>query len=95
MTERSELEIKLALPLTSVGHLKKIPFIQVLKAAPKRATEVSIYFDTDKQKLRKNGLMLRVRRIGNRYLQTIKASAMQDCLSGANGKVRLPTESRT
>jgi len=75
MTERSELEIKLALPLTSVGHLKKIPFIQALKAAPRRAIEVSIYFDTDKQKLRKSGLMLRVRRIGNRYIQTIKASS--------------------
>ena len=74
MTERSELEIKLALPLTSVGHLKEIPFIQALKAVPKRATEVSIYFDTDKQRLRKNGLMLRVRRIGSRYIQTIKAS---------------------
>jgi len=72
MTERSELEIKLALPLTSVGHLKKIPFIQALKAAPKRATEVSIYFDTDKQKLRKNGLMLRVRRIGNRKHESLR-----------------------
>jgi len=75
MTVQRELEIKLKLPPASVGRVKKIPLIQALKASPKPSTEVSVYFDTDKQKLRKNGLMLRVRRIGNRYLQTIKASA--------------------
>jgi inorganic triphosphatase YgiF len=32
-----------------------------------------MYFDTQKQKLRKNGIVLRVRRIGDRYVQTIKA----------------------
>ena len=74
MTARRELEIKLALPPSSVGRLKKIPLIQALKASPKRATEVSVYFDTEKHKLRKNGLMLRVRRIGKRYVQTIKAN---------------------
>ena len=71
---RRELEIKLALPPTSLGRLSKIPLIQALKASPKRATEVSVYFDTDKHKLHKNGLMLRVRRIGKRYVQTIKAN---------------------
>jgi inorganic triphosphatase YgiF len=35
---------------------------------------VSVYFDTGKHKLRKSGLMLRVRRIGKRYIQTIKAT---------------------
>src|SRR5271166_4076166 len=73
MTAQRELEIKLNLPPESVGHVKKIPLIQALKAR-KRETEISVYFDTDKQKLRKHGVMLRVRRIGNRYLQTIKAS---------------------
>ena len=74
MTAGRELEIKLKLPPASVGCLKKIPLIKALKASPKGATEVSVYFDTDKQKLRKNGLMLRVRRIGKRYVQTIKAN---------------------
>jgi inorganic triphosphatase YgiF len=35
---------------------------------------VSVYFDTDKHKLQKKRLMLRVRRIGDRYIQTIKAT---------------------
>ena len=33
---------------------------------------VSVYYDTDTQKLRKHGLTLRVRHIGQRYVQTIK-----------------------
>jgi inorganic triphosphatase YgiF len=73
MTAQRELEIKLTLPPETVGQVKKIPLIKAVKKSPKRSTELSVYFDTDKHKLRKHGLMLRVRRIGNRYLQTIKA----------------------
>ena len=35
---------------------------------------MSVYFDTNSQKLRKKGLMLRVRREGRHYTQTIKAT---------------------
>lgn len=34
---------------------------------------VSTYFDTDNQKLRRNGLTLRVRKIDDHYVQTVKA----------------------
>jgi inorganic triphosphatase YgiF len=73
MTAQKELEIKLEVAPSTLRRLKGIPLIKALNEPPKRATEVSVYFDTDKQKLRKNGLMLRVRRIGKRHLQTIKA----------------------
>jgi triphosphatase len=75
MTAQRELEIKLKLPPETVGQVKKVPLIKAVKRSPKRATELSVYFDTEKHKLRKHGLMLRVRRIGNRYLQTIKADS--------------------
>src|SRR6516165_12134603 len=42
------------------------------KKSSKPATLVSVYFDTDKLKLRNKGLSLRVRRIGRRHVQTIK-----------------------
>src|SRR5262245_50760916 len=42
------------------------------KKSSKPATLVSVYFDTDKLKLRNKGLSLRVRRIGRRHIQTIK-----------------------
>jgi triphosphatase len=74
MTTPKEVEIKLELAPASLPQFKKIPLIRALKAPARRATEVSVYFDTDTHKLRKNGLMLRVRRTGNRYIQTIKAT---------------------
>jgi triphosphatase len=69
-----EVEVKLELAPASLPELKKVPFLRALKGAPRPVTEISVYFDTDKHKLRKKGLMLRVRRVGSRYFQTIKAS---------------------
>jgi inorganic triphosphatase YgiF len=74
-TTPKELEVKLEVDPTSLPALNKIPLIRTLKAVPTRSAEVSVYFDTDKQKLRKKGLMLRVRRKGGRYIQTIKAAS--------------------
>src|SRR5215510_10728233 len=74
MAVPKEIEIKLELPPTNLPRFKRIPLLQVQKKRSKTATEVSVYFDTDKHKLRKNGVMLRVRRIGNRYVQTIKST---------------------
>jgi triphosphatase len=68
-----ELEVKLELVPAGLPALKKIPHLRT-RTTPRRATEISVYFDTDNQKLRKKGLMLRVRRVGSRYFQTIKAS---------------------
>ena len=70
-TIQKEIEVKLELPPASLRALKKVP---LFKAPPRHTREVSVYFDTDKQKLRENGLMLRVRRVRNRYVQTIKAA---------------------
>jgi inorganic triphosphatase YgiF len=69
-----EVEVKLELAPASVPRLKKIPFIRALKTTPKPSREVSVYFDTASQKLRRKGVLLRVRHIGNRCIQTIKAS---------------------
>jgi triphosphatase len=70
-----ELEVKLGLTPDDLRNLQKNPVLRDLNGTPKRTTEVSVYFDTDKHELHKKGLMLRVRRVGNRYLQTIKANA--------------------
>jgi triphosphatase len=71
-----EIEIKLEVAPANLPDLKKIPFWRTVKPTPKKSgTQVSVYFDTDKQKLRKRGLMLRVRREGRRFRQTIKATA--------------------
>jgi inorganic triphosphatase YgiF len=73
---QKEVELKLELPPASLPSIKQVPLLKALKPSPRRAAEISVYFDTDKYKLRKNGLMLRVRRIGHHHVQTtIKASS--------------------
>src|SRR5262249_49285633 len=74
MPAPKEIEVKLELPSASLPRFKKIPLLRGEKRRPKSATEVSVYFDTDKQKLHKNGMTLRVRRGGDRYVQTIKSA---------------------
>ena len=75
MSTPKEIEIKLELSPAILPRLKKIPLLRAPQGrAVRRSAEVSVYFDTDKHKLRKKGLMLRVRRIGKRYIQTIKAT---------------------
>src|SRR6516225_9673617 len=69
-----EIEIKLELGPANLPDLRKIPFLRTVKPTPRGAPQVSVYFDTNSQKLRKKGLMLRVRREGRHYTQTIKAT---------------------
>jgi triphosphatase len=77
-TAPTECEVKLELPPAAVPQFHKLPLIRGIKAPAKRTFEVSVYFDTDEQRLRRHGILLRVRRIGRRYVQTIKATRDSD-----------------
>jgi triphosphatase len=74
MTNAKEIELKLELPPESLRGLADIPAFRPLANGGESGTEISVYFDTDKQKLRRNGVMLRVRRTEDRRVQTIKAA---------------------
>jgi inorganic triphosphatase YgiF len=74
MTAPVEVELKLELPAAALRQFRKLAWIRALAGSAKRSTPVSVYFDTDKQKLRRRGITLRVRRSGDRYIQTIKAT---------------------
>jgi inorganic triphosphatase YgiF len=67
-----EVELKLEVAPASLTALKKIPALRTLRG--KHSAEVSVYFDTKKHKLRRKGLLLRLRRVGRRHIQTIKAA---------------------
>jgi inorganic triphosphatase YgiF len=67
-------KLKLELTSGSLGAFKTIPLVRALKTRPQRSSEVSVFFDTGKLKLRKHGLILRVRRVGDRYIQSVKAT---------------------
>src|SRR3984893_4751894 len=73
MSPPRETELKLEVPAHSIARLNSSSLLKRATMPPrKRATLVSVYCDTDKLKLRNKGLSLRVRRIGRRYVQTIK-----------------------
>src|SRR6516164_5112664 len=89
-----EIEVKLQLAPATLIAIKKIPLFRTVKAAPKRASQVSVYFDTDKHKLRQKGLMLRVRREGRRYTQTIKSTTNSGLFQRDEWRRKLPGNSR-
>ena len=83
MTVPKEVEIKLELPPENLPRLRSVPLLRALKKPARRETQVSVYFDTDKYKLRRKGLMLRVRRVGDRHIQTIKATRNSGATNGS------------
>lgn len=71
MPRPQEIELKLEVPKDCAGRLERLPFLKSATSAHAETLR-SVYFDTDKQKLRKNGLSLRVRSDHGHYRQTIK-----------------------
>src|SRR5258706_15126644 len=73
MPPNREIELKLEVPAHLVAQLSRSAREKARVArSPKPSNLLSVYFDTDKLKLRNRGLSLRVRRIGGRNVQTIK-----------------------
>jgi inorganic triphosphatase YgiF len=80
MSAPREIELKLEVPAHSIARLTRSSLLNGVTAGDRKpVTLVSVYFDTKKLKLRRHGLSLRVRNIGNRHVQTIK----QDSGEGA------------
>jgi len=71
MAQPEEIELKLDVPSDQIDQLDRLPFLKRTKPDKSKAL-VSVYFDTAKQKLRRNGSSLRVRRVNGYYVQTVK-----------------------
>jgi triphosphatase len=84
MTPPREIELKLEVPEEALARLTRSPLLRRTRNGTQRPTYLlSVYYDTDTWKLHKHGLTLRVRRIGRRYVQTVKresgaSSALMD-----------------
>jgi triphosphatase len=73
MSPPREIELKLDVPTRSLPRLTGSTLLNgAAMSARKPASLVSTYFDTNKLKLRRKGLSLRVRQIGRRLVQTVK-----------------------
>lgn len=68
-----EIELKLALHPRHAVRIRRHSLLD--KIAPERRPLLSIYFDTPKFDLMRRGIALRIRRVGNRWIQTLKAEA--------------------
>jgi len=73
MTVTREVELKLELETADVDRILTAPVLADVAASTDEQT--STYFDTPNRVLRKAGLSLRVRTIGARRIQTIKAES--------------------
>ncbi|HVX76841.1 MAG TPA: CHAD domain-containing protein [Bradyrhizobium sp.] len=73
VSSAKEVEVKLQLPSASPSRLRQVPLLRDADGPAQKQKQVSVYFDTESLKLRKHGLTLRVRHVGNRYVQTIKS----------------------
>ena len=74
-----EYELKLALSPKDLGRLRRSPLVRSL--AYRRATSkslVNIYFDTPERLLERQRMALRIRFIGDRRIQTLKAPALMN-----------------
>ena len=75
MTNPREIELKLDATARDLDRLERGSFLKSIGARkPRTAALLSVYFDTDKLKLRRKQLSLRLRRQGDRRLQTIKTT---------------------
>ena len=96
-----EIELKLTVPRGALRRVEQLPWLREFVSGPaKREKLVSVYFDSRKFKLRDHGVSLRVRHIGRKRIQTIKASGnaaargfgrqeWEDEISGDKPKLRL------
>ncbi|RYG63561.1 CYTH domain-containing protein [bacterium] len=66
-----ELEIKLHLPPGAMGALEAHPTMRACSTPVQELQQVTTYFDTPDWALSENGASLRIRRIGERRIQTL------------------------
>ena len=73
---QDEVELKLALTPEDLKRLRRHPLVRSLARGRARTRKlVSVYYDTPERSLQRQGMALRVRHIGQRRVQTLKAVA--------------------
>jgi inorganic triphosphatase YgiF len=91
MEDSTEIELKLAVVKGRPGRARKA----FRKARLERTSIDDVYFDTPDANLRRRGLVLRLRHDGDRWMQTLKASAKSRSIVPVRGEweVTLPARS--
>ncbi len=74
-SQEKEIELKLRVAPGDIALLRKHPKLSDALYDPTHETLNSVYYDSEDRFLRDHGLTLRVRRIGDKRVQTIKAAS--------------------
>ncbi|HEX6013744.1 MAG TPA: CYTH and CHAD domain-containing protein [Geminicoccaceae bacterium] len=91
-----EVELKLRLPVTARAALEQHPaFRGPLATAAEERHEVTTYFDTPDLRLAGKGVSLRVRRDGDRRVQTVKLGGTGPAVAARRGEWEWPIEQDT
>jgi inorganic triphosphatase YgiF len=69
----SEIELKLLVTPGGADKVARLPWLRKLSGNPEHRRLRTVYFDTRRLELYHHGVVLRVRRSGNKHLQSIKA----------------------
>src|SRR5712671_1843086 len=85
----NEIELKLEVAQRDLLRLKADRALRQVSGEVQTEELVSVYFDTPKRKLRRKGVSLRVRKIGDRRLQTIKTEASDDAFGRGEWECRI------
>ncbi|MFT4120118.1 CHAD domain-containing protein [Bradyrhizobium sp.] len=87
-----EIELKLLVDADRMAHFNAAPIIA--SNARNKGTRKhlnSVYYDTPDRMLRRNGLSLRVRQSGARFVQTVKTDAADDPLRRGEWEASVPS----
>lgn len=87
-----EIELKLLVDADRMAHFNAAPVIAAnARNKGSRKHLKSVYYDTPERLLRRNGLSLRVRRSGARFVQTVKTEAADDPLRRGEWQASVPS----
>jgi len=94
-----EIELKLRLPRGAVAALERHPVVRALKRGRARTETLSTtYFDTDDWRLAREGIAVRIRRAGRRWIQTVKGTTTEATGGGLAARAEhewtLPSQQR-
>ena len=82
-----EIELKLVAPAKDLRRLSSLPWVRAHAQSPAICqTLISVYYDTEKGKLREKGISLRIRRVGAKRVQTIKSEIRRALRAQGMGK---------
>ncbi|MCK1402836.1 CHAD domain-containing protein [Bradyrhizobium sp. 4] len=87
-----EIELKLLVDADRMAHFNAAPVIAAnARNKGTRKHLKSVYYDTPERTLRRNGLSLRVRQSGARFVQTVKTDAADDPLRRSEWEASVPS----